>query len=87
MFGFYTSTFGGDTFYNETVHNKRRKNMAIAMAQETGNNVRVYDENNRILFTIHGELHGYTSNTVTIKQGNILRMYDEKGCIKGTRHC
>lgn len=34
-----------------------------------------------------GELYGYTSSIVTIKQGNTLFMYDERGTQKGNRSC
>ncbi|MBQ8459901.1 hypothetical protein IJ541_07350 [bacterium] len=61
--------------------------MAIGMAQQKGTNVYVYDENNRQLWTRWGELQGYTSSTVTIKNGNQLYMYDERGTQKGSRAC
>lgn len=61
--------------------------MGIAMAQQRGNYVYVYDEKNHQLFSTSGELHGYTSGTVTIKRGAVLYMYDEKGHQTGSRHC
>lgn len=61
--------------------------MAIGMAQQKGTNVYVYDENNRQLWTRWGELQGYTSSIVTIKNGNQLYMYDERGTQKGSRAC
>lgn len=61
--------------------------MAIGMAQQQGNMVYVYDENNHYLWSRTGELHGYTSNTVTIKQGNMLYMYNEKNIQTGSRSC
>lgn len=57
------------------------------MAQQKGTNVYVYDENNRQLWTRWGELQGYTSSIVTIKNGNQLYMYDERGTQKGSRAC
>ena len=60
--------------------------MPIGMAQQQGNMVRVFDEKNRHLFSKSGELHGYTSTTVTVKEGSSLRMYDEKGRHVGSRH-
>ncbi len=57
------------------------------MAQQKGNIVYVYDENNRELWSRIGELHGYTSNTVTIKQGDVLYMYNEKNQETGSRLC
>lgn len=61
--------------------------MTIAMAQQRGDYVYVYDENNRSLWTKNGELQGYTSSIVTIKYGHQLYMYDEKGNSKGSRTC
>lgn len=61
--------------------------MGIAMAQQKGNEVYVYDEKNRQLWSKYGELYGYTSSTVTIKKGNELYMYNEKGSQTGSRHC
>ena len=61
--------------------------MAIGMAQQKGNWVVAYDENNHHLWSRTGELHGYTSNTVTIKQGNMLYMYNEKNIQTGSRSC
>ena len=57
------------------------------MAQQKGNTVYVYDEQNHQIFTHSGELHGYTASTVTIKIGNTLYMYDDKGRQTGTRSC
>ena len=53
--------------------------MAIGMATKKGSFIYVYDEKNRQLFTKSGDLHGYTSSTVTVKQGSFLYTYDEKG--------
>ena len=61
--------------------------MAIGMAQQRGNSVYVYDERNRMMFVKPGELHGYTTGTVTIRRGNTLYMYDERGCTTGVRPC
>ena len=61
--------------------------MAIGMAQQKGNIVYVYDENNRELWSRTGELHGYTSSTVTIKREGWLFMYNEKNQETGCRSC
>lgn len=61
--------------------------MAIGMAQQKGNWVYVYDENNRELWSRTGELHGYTSSTVTIKRDGWLFMYNEKNQETGSRFC
>ncbi len=57
----------------------------IGMAQQEGGFVRVYDENGSILFSIGGELVGYTSSTVSIKEGNFIHVYDANGSIKFSR--
>lgn len=61
--------------------------MAIGMAQQKGTMVYVYDEDGRILWTRGGELQGWTSNIVTIKNCHMLYMMDEKGSVKSTRGC
>lgn len=61
--------------------------MAIGMAQQKGNYVYVYDERNHQLWSQSGDLHGYTSGTVTIKRGNTLYMYDERGHQTGSCSC
>lgn len=61
--------------------------MAIGMAQQKGNWVVAYDENNRELWTRSGELYGYTSSTVTIKREGWLVMYNEKNQETGCRSC
>lgn len=59
----------------------------IGMARERGGYVEVFDENNRQIFCRIGELHGYTSKTVTIKdrQGTLVT-WDEKGSWKSQRN-
>lgn len=57
------------------------------MAQQKGDWVYVYDENNRELWTRSGELYGYTSSTVTIKRDGWLFMYNEKNIQTGCRSC
>ena len=70
--------FGGTADILILSDKKKEKIMAIGMAQQQGNMVYVYDENNYHLWSRTGEMLGYTSNTVTIKQGNMLYMYNEK---------
>jgi len=57
----------------------------IGMAQQEGGFVRVYDETGSILFSIGGELVGYTSSTVSIKDGSFIRVYDSTGTHKFSR--
>lgn len=61
--------------------------MAIVMAQQQGKVVYVYGERNHLLWTVGGELHGYTGGSVTVKSGTTLYTYDEKRHIIGSRHC
>lgn len=59
--------------------------MTIAMAVQRGNNALVYDETGKILCSIGSvdALMGWTSSTVTIRNGNTMRTYNEKGQIIG----
>lgn len=57
----------------------------IATAIQENAYVCVYDENNRVLFNRPGELVGFTSSTVSIKNNRIIEVYDETGWIKFTR--
>lgn len=57
----------------------------IGMAMQEGGFVRVYDENGSILFSLPGELVGYTSSTVSIKDGSFIRVYDSTGSYKFSR--
>lgn len=50
----------------------------IGTAIQEESRVVVYDEKFRPLFTLHGELIGFTSQTVTIKDGHSVAVYDEK---------
>ena len=53
--------------------------MAIATAVQRGETVYAYDEKDKIVLQKHGELHGFTSGTVSIKWGNTIYTYDDKG--------
>lgn len=57
----------------------------IAVAKQEGSMVRVYDEQNRFLFTRMGELQGYTATTVAIKEGSRVAVYDERNVFKFAR--
>ncbi len=61
--------------------------MSILFVQERNGLVYVYGENNIQLFSRCGELYGYTSSSVTIKSGNLLHIYNEKGTQIGSRPC
>lgn len=57
----------------------------IAYAEQVGSNVYVCNTNGGIMWTRTGTLIGYTSNTVTIKQGSVTYVYGERNEIKFTR--
>ena len=52
------------------------------MAKQQGTNVMVYSETGSFMFNKTGNLVGYTSNTVTVKQGASTYVYGEHGEIK-----
>lgn len=45
----------------------------------------VYNESGGFMFNRTGNLVGYTSNSVTVKQGGTTYVYGERGEIKSTR--
>lgn len=53
--------------------------MSISTAVQRGASVLAYDENNRQILARNGELHGFTSSTVSVKRGSTIYTYDEKG--------
>ncbi len=55
------------------------------MAEQKGSYVYAYDECGTIIFTKSGQLMGYTSSTVAVKQGSTTYVFDEKGNIKFTK--
>lgn len=57
----------------------------IGIAKQQGTNVMVYSESGSFMFNKTGNLVGYTSNTVTVKQGGTTYVYGEQGEIKSTR--
>ena len=73
--------FSGASVKSSGLFNSSRADTTmIAMAKEQGGLVRVYDERNMQIFARPGELHGYTSTTVTVKDRcNFLVTYDIKG--------
>jgi len=57
----------------------------IATAKQESSQVKVYDEKGNFMFSRSGELVGYTSTTVTIKDGSQNKTYDNKGNFKFSR--
>ena len=55
------------------------------MAKQQGTNVMVYSETGSFMFNKTGNLVGYTSNTVTVKQGGTTYVYDEYGALVSTK--
>ena len=51
----------------------------IITAIERYGTVYVYGENNRTLFTKRGQLHSVTSTSVSIREGNYVYTYNERG--------
>jgi hypothetical protein len=49
----------------------------IGMVKQQGTNVYVYSETGSFMFNKTGNLVGYTSNTVTVKQGGTTYVYGE----------
>ncbi|MBQ7245015.1 MAG: hypothetical protein IJS34_01435 [Alphaproteobacteria bacterium] len=61
--------------------------MAIGTAVQRGSWVYVYDDKGHQLTSIPGELHGFTSSTVSVKRGNWVYTFDEHGHQTGTFPC
>lgn len=53
--------------------------MAIARVIQRGTLAEAYDEKNMKLFTVSGKIVGYTSTSLTVQEGPMLRTYDERG--------
>ena len=51
----------------------------ISTAIQKGPFVNVYDEDNHTLFSVNGELYGFTSTTVSVQKGPFVNVYDERG--------
>lgn len=51
----------------------------ISTAIQRGSYVYVYDEDNHTLFSVNGELYGFTSTTVSVQKGSYVYVYDERG--------
>lgn len=58
------------------------RNRMIGIAKQQGTNVMVYSETGSFMFNKTGNLVGYTSNSVTVKQGGTTYVYGEHGEVK-----
>lgn len=56
----------------------------IVTAVQRGNSVYVYGAGNRLLFSRSGELHGFTSASVSVRRGNTGYVYNERGTQTGS---
>ena len=54
----------------------------ISTCKQDGNSVRVYDERGSLMVSRMGILVGYTTDTVSIKQGSRVCVYDTRGSLK-----
>lgn len=59
-------------------HGKKEDHM-IETAIQKGSYVYVYGQGNRSLFSCPGELHGFTSATVSVRRGSYVYTYDARG--------
>ena len=57
----------------------------IGYAEQKGSTVYVYSQTGVYLWSKYGTLIGYTSDTVSIKQGSMTYVYDERGVFKFAR--
>lgn len=53
----------------------------IETAVQRGNTVYVYGNGNKTLFIKSGDLYGYTSASVSIKCGNTVYTYNDRGAL------
>lgn len=62
--------------------------MAIGMVEQRDGMLYAYDEKNNLLWgkSISGELYGYTSSIITIKDGNYTYTINERGDHLGGRY-
>ncbi len=56
----------------------------IETAIQRGKYVYVYGNGNHLLFSRFGELYGFTSTTVSVKNGKYVYTYDARGSQKSS---
>ena len=54
----------------------------IGFAVQSGNQVKVYDENNSYMFSQTGFLAGYTPSSVAVTKNGRTSVYDNRNCYK-----
>lgn len=52
----------------------------ISVAVQRGNYVYVQNERGVQIFSVYGDLYGFTGSTVSVKRGGYVYTYDERGC-------
>ena len=58
----------------------------IITAIQKGSMVYVYGEHNRLLVTKSGDLHGYMGSSVSVKKGNTVYTYNDRGSFDSTHN-
>ena len=61
---------------------ERKAKIMIGSVKQENNSVRVYDTEGRFLFSLNGKLQGFTSETVSVKFGYSVNVYDKNGNFK-----
>ena len=57
--------------------------MICTAVQKSSDRVEVYDERGNYMFSLPGELMGFTGTTVSVKRsGNRIEVYDDRGNYK-----
>lgn len=51
----------------------------ISVAVQRGSYVYAYDDTNRQIFSVNGDLYGFTSTTVSVQRGSYVYVYNERG--------
>lgn len=56
----------------------------IGFAVQSGNQVKVYDEDNSYMFSQSGSLAGFTPSSVAVTKNGRTSVYDNRNCHKCT---
>ena len=58
----------------------------ITTAVQKGSYVYAYS-GTRQLFSVYGELHGFTATTVSVRKGDYIYVYNERGSQVSSHYC
>lgn len=58
----------------------------ITSAVQKGKYAYVYVDNDRYLFMVYGELYGFTGTSVSVRKGNYIHVYNERGSCTATHY-